>query len=1857
MSNFDPISLGKHAQESYAKYLIGGNQRGYQGLLKGLETQQEGEPTNEFIRSKGPILQGVPAAAWSNTKWETFARSVKGEFAPNGLETPIINAFTDEGFEYLQQHQEAAIDWLVDDKHALIAAGTGRGKTESWFIPILQYVLRAKRGRIDGHSGYDSSIKAVITYPTKALAQDQLKRFIEYLWLVNEKTDLPSDQKLTIGVYDGDTPYRSWVPNDSKDPFTYLIDSFKHFELPNTIAERTAVDETTLAEVPPNVYVEKGSSSNEFRLKLREEYGGHVLDFVHLTRDKMHEDPPDILLTNPDTINYRLFNVNDEQAHRMFVDQPKFLVFDEVHTYQGLFGAHVSMLIKRIRRLREERKIGDPLRIIAASATIDEREVLFQRLFNIPTNQRDVSYKLIEEVTIEGISEHPGTLPNILTETRIKSEQLANSAELSTGGQTLRNELGLSERGNFGDQLETAIEDGSLQFLEHLHRVLQDPTNDAYEISPSPQMRDFAEYIEKTYNCDSKGAARAAENALILFELAGYEVRAHVLNWPVDGYYKCVHCHRIYSKPQSCDCDGHEQHTSFVTKLRLCQDCGEQVYEAWYCPDCGTVRPVSQETEGEYLYASKPECNHPEHDDLIRVYWTPEYRCGECGQTERPTEGLGYCECKGSLTRTPNGIVCKNPTCDIEQHPDTGGCSSCGGQLDLEGDFTHECGDPECDGHSADQNGMACAKCDSLLVPKYSLSWVCSDEEHGGKHQVGSLPDRCDCGRSTFVLPVYVDTQEADYCPDCNEEWKSEVYHLSGTGCSIKGHDAVERRYSSFGLKIAYRDSDGNVRLEAPSKAAHALPCYHGRSRNYDSLMRSPTNAGVTMSQFMLRELADLNGAQDQAKLMSFADSYRDMERLANDFDEPERELFIQQRILSYMDAVGTATLKELLSGTLEDARSYWEEIDASDDIINDIIGYGQWRGTLLGELIPGSYLLYNNNISRRYGTLVNQGFLDISFTETPATAAEQTVCRELLKENRQQRQTLLKSLRESESVSNPVAVLNDLKQKGIVREDEEYDRIELDMEGVTVHFVGANHSIDYDPHSDSFTSTAWQEASNLKNGTVPFDVPYTERATPESPYFNRTAYRAATTSPRLLLSQVYKGDVPADERRRIEHEFKHDPTPNFLSTGPAMEIGIDIGDLNTLLLMGTPPNTNAYLQRIGRAGRDAGKSLVTTVSKRNPIDFYYHKRPEKLISSGEKPIPLNQHNESVLSVALTWSIMDYIAARYHIPWERTDEIDGQKITKPDPSEWDRYRKESPQDQPPSDYQTFTQLYNKPVDQINHGSIFEVLQYIVENDEGVRAWLQDLLDYVYCRNCQHIFSTAVAGTCPECSEDSLRHAASEYEQLIDDVLEKFAERIVFAAYNYRSKLQSDLKELEDEIDHLNEAVGDSGSFGGGGFDDLDKEESDPENERQLSRLKMQRDMVRQMVSDYNTSRFSRIHGRSVVSEFVPQLRAFGDAVTVTRRERNSQGTLKAESKPSWDRDSAMAIRELHPYAYVLRNKRGYVVTKVDRDTEGTRALQKQAKGPQLRCKKCGFTTQWSGQSTCPDTSCEAGAAHLTKVEPIAISGIELTEASIEENNNKVTDVYPLADYNTNPRSTFGHSSTDIPEFEVERSVTVSDTNDNALFTLEQGSIDIVETVTSFTTSYDGDQKDPREQPLRLCQHGNCGSVVVPQADGSKRCLSNPGHDPTKQADVMVGRTFSTKGLRITSEQLPDTGLHTLAHGFRLALQRTGGLDIRSLQESFEEGDDQAYVFESAVGGNGVTELLFQVEDGVYVELLDALRVMSENIDGCDCATGCPECLYQYGCSERNRDRTLAKDLIDDSLSAVLEQSPKDMFVT
>ncbi|MEI6148754.1 MAG: DEAD/DEAH box helicase, partial [bacterium] len=72
---------------------------------------------------------------------------------------------------------------------------------------------------------------------------------------------------------------------------------------------------------------------------------------------------------------------------------------------------------------------------------------------------------------------------------------------------------------------------------------------------------------------------------------------------------------------------------------------------------------------------------------------------------------------------------------------------------------------------------------------------------------------------------------------------------------------------------------------------------------------------------------------------------------------------------------------------------------------------------------------------------------------------------------------------------------------------------------------------------------------------------------------------------------------------------------PNLLSCTPTLEMGVNIGDLSTVILCTVPPATANYVQRIGRAGRKDGVAVSLTIGSAQPHDLYYFELPEDMIA------------------------------------------------------------------------------------------------------------------------------------------------------------------------------------------------------------------------------------------------------------------------------------------------------------------------------------------------------------------------------------------------------------------------------------------------------------------------------------------------------------------------------------------------------------------------------------------------------------------------------------------------------------------
>ena len=100
------------------------------------------------------------------------------------------------------------------------------------------------------------------------------------------------------------------------------------------------------------------------------------------------------------------------------------------------------------------------------------------------------------------------------------------------------------------------------------------------------------------------------------------------------------------------------------------------------------------------------------------------------------------------------------------------------------------------------------------------------------------------------------------------------------------------------------------------------------------------------------------------------------------------------------------------------------------------------------------------------------------------------------------------------------------------------------------------------------------------------------------------------------LKPREHSAQVPKDERVTIEREFKRDTSGlyNCLVATPTLEMGVDIGKLELVLMRNVPPTPANYAQRSGRAGRRHRIAVVMTFCRGTPHDRYFFDRPEEMI-------------------------------------------------------------------------------------------------------------------------------------------------------------------------------------------------------------------------------------------------------------------------------------------------------------------------------------------------------------------------------------------------------------------------------------------------------------------------------------------------------------------------------------------------------------------------------------------------------------------------------------------------------------------
>lgn len=109
------------------------------------------------------------------------------------------------------------------------------------------------------------------------------------------------------------------------------------------------------------------------------------------------------------------------------------------------------------------------------------------------------------------------------------------------------------------------------------------------------------------------------------------------------------------------------------------------------------------------------------------------------------------------------------------------------------------------------------------------------------------------------------------------------------------------------------------------------------------------------------------------------------------------------------------------------------------------------------------------------------------------------------------------------------------------------------------------------------------------------------------------------------VVAEEHTGLLGRKQREAVENKFMRKGhqswDPNVLSCTPTLELGVDIGDLSTVFQAAMPPQRANYVQRIGRAGRRDGNAFALTIASAKPHDLYFFAAPDQMLA-GKVDIP-----------------------------------------------------------------------------------------------------------------------------------------------------------------------------------------------------------------------------------------------------------------------------------------------------------------------------------------------------------------------------------------------------------------------------------------------------------------------------------------------------------------------------------------------------------------------------------------------------------------------------------------------------------
>ncbi|MGW5887346.1 DEAD/DEAH box helicase [Priestia megaterium] len=135
---------------------------------------------------------------------------------------------------------------------------------------------------------------------------------------------------------------------------------------------------------------------------------------------------------------------------------------------------------------------------------------------------------------------------------------------------------------------------------------------------------------------------------------------------------------------------------------------------------------------------------------------------------------------------------------------------------------------------------------------------------------------------------------------------------------------------------------------------------------------------------------------------------------------------------------------------------------------------------------------------------------------------------------------------------------------------------------------------------------------------------------------------------------QGYRGGYLPKQRREIERGLREGSIYGVVSTN-ALELGVDIGQLQVCVMTGYPGTVASAWQQAGRAGRRHGEAVIVMVASSSPLDQYMIQHPDYFFSRNPETARINPDNLVIL--------VDHLkCASYELPFKQGETFDGVEI-------------------------------------------------------------------------------------------------------------------------------------------------------------------------------------------------------------------------------------------------------------------------------------------------------------------------------------------------------------------------------------------------------------------------------------------------------------------------------------------------------------------------------------------------------------------------------------------------------------------